>query len=567
MKISAMELTKPSDNGLSPFPMLSLGTVVVLTGRNGSGKTRLLKLIEKTVGDLQAGSMDSPLQLKIEEDGEEVFLTADNAHCIEVVNYSHFDAQLQSPKDFTPYVIHKAKDILQVCNYEETALNSLLLLEDLANGYSEEFRDGREFEHFSKHFAQVLGLQIEKDPNTGALKLFGQEIEEAGLSPGQQYLLRIAIACYRNQNNAKMIFLMDEPELHLHPKALIEFMNQMRQKFTAAQFVISTHSLELISYFSVTERNAATILHLDHGKVGILRSNSEALVKGLIGSDENLFAIQQLMAMPDEYACNKFAAEAFDAPLTLPATGNDPQVKMLFPLFQEGDTVVDYGAGKGRFLEELALEDLALEDKRTHIAEKIQYYAFDPDDKDAAQCKRVMERYGSTEKNYSNSITDVLQKLSGKADYVLLVNVLHEIETKYWCEIFHNIHELLKDGGKLIIVEREELTIGERAYDNGFLVITQGGADALFGEGNYRRDTHPKKAYIVKYAVEKLALQVTEEKVRQCVAQIRQHAWNQIAQLKQPDPLQNDLGKYQAGIKLAFQLHQYANASLILGEV
>ena len=28
-----------------------------------------------------------------------------------------------------------------------------------------------------------------------------------------------------------------------------------------------------------------------------------------------------------------------------------------------------------------------------------------------------------------------------------------------------------------------------------------------------------------------------------------------------------DLEKYQAGIKLAFQLHQYANASLILGEV
>lgn len=566
MKISAMELTQSSKNGLSKFPMLSLGTVIVLTGRNGSGKTRLLKLIEQTVCDLQAGRMNSPLQLKIEENGEEVFLTPDNADCIEVVNYSHFDAQLQSPKDFTPYVIHKAKDILQVCDYEETALNSLLLLEDLAHGYSEEFRDGTEFEHFSNHFAQVLGLQIEKDPDTGELKLFGQTIQEAGLSPGQQYLLRIAIACYRNRDNAKMIFLMDEPELHLHPKALIEFMNQMRKKFTAAQFIISTHSLELISYFSVTERNAATILHLEHGKVGILRSNSEALVKGLIGSDENLFAIQQLMAMPDEYACNKFAAEAFDDPLTLPATGNDPQVGMLFPLFQEGDTVVDYGAGKGRFLEELALEDLALGDQQTHIAEKIQYYAFDPDDKDAAQCRQVMERYGSTEQNYSNNITEFLQTLSGKTDYVLLVNVLHEIETKYWREIFHNIRELLKDGGKLIIVEREELTIGERAHENGFLVITKEGADALFGEGNFRRDTHPQKAYIVKYTVEKQGLQVTEEQVAQCVAGIMRHAQDQIAQLKHPDPPRDDLGKYQAGIKLAFQLHQYANASLILSE-
>lgn len=562
LKISAMELTKSSEDGLLPFPMQSLGTTVVLTGRNGSGKTRLLKLIEKTIRNLQSGNMDSPLQLTIEEGGKEVFLTVDNANCIEVVNYSHFDAQLQSPKGFTPYVIQKAKDILQVCNYEETALNSLLLLEDLANGYSEEFKDGREFERFSNGFAKDLGIQIKKDPDTGELQLFGQSIEKAGLSPGQQYLLRIAIACYRNQNKPQIIFLMDEPELHLHPEALISFMNQMRQKFATAQFIISTHSLELISYFSVTERNNATILHLDCGKVGILRSNSEALVKGLIGSDKNLFAIQQLMAMPDEYACNKFAAQTFDPPLTLPATGKDPQVETLIPLFCEGDIVVDYGAGKGRFFEELALAD-----QENNTAKGIKYYAFDPDNKDAAQCKQVMKRYGSSEKNYSNNIDEFLQTLNKKVDYVLLVNVLHEIEPIYWCEVFNNIHELLNDSGKLIIVEREELTIGERAYTNGFLVITPSGANELFGEKNYRKETHNNKKYIVKYTVQKQALQVTPEKVQQCIAQIRQYALEQITMLKHSDPPWDDLGKYQAGIKLAFQLHQFANASLILNKV
>lgn len=561
MKISAMELPRPSDDGLSPFPIFSLGDVVILTGCNGSGKTRLLKLIEKTIRALQAGHASSPLQLKIEENGGESALTTENASYIQVVNYSHFDAQLQSPKGFTPYVIHKAKDILQVCNYEETALNSLLLLEDLAQGYSEEFQDGKQFEYFSANFAQVFGLHIERDPGTNKLKLFGQSIEEAGLSPGQQYLLRIAVACYRNQNNPNMIFLMDEPELHLHPEALISFMNQMRKKFADAQFVISTHSLELISYFSVIEGGNATILHLNQGKVDIFRSNSEALVKGLIGSDENLFAIQQLMTMPDEYACNKFAAQSYDAPLTLPATGRDPQVEFVLPIFHEGDTVVDYGAGKGRFFEELALED-----QENHIAEKIKYYAFDPDDKDATRCKMVMERYGSTEKNYSNHIEDILEKLSGKVDYVLLVNVLHEIDIKYWCEIFGNIYTLLKDSGKLIIVERETLTIGERAYDNGFLVITPEGANALFVGGNYQRDTHSKKNYIVKYTVEKEALHITKEKVQECVAQIKQHALIQIAQLKRRQSPQGYLGRYQAGIQLAFQLHQYANASLILGE-
>lgn len=556
-----MELPRPSDDGLSPFPLLTLGDVVVLTGCNGSGKTRLLKLIEKSIRDLQAGHADSPLHLKIEESGTESALTPENSNCIQVVNYSHFDAQLQSPKNFTPYVIHKAKDILQVCNYEETALNSLLLLEDLAHGYSEEFQDGQQFDYFSKKFARIFGLQIERVSGTNELKLFGQSIEKARLSPGQQYLLRIAVACYRNQNNANMIFLMDEPELHLHPEALISFINQMREKFANAQFIVSTHSLELISYFSVTEGGSATILHLNQGRVGILRSNSEALVRGLIGSDKNLFAIQQLMAMPDEYACNKFAAQSYDLPLTLPATGQDPQVEFVLPIFREGDTVLDYGAGKGRFFEELALED-----QENHIAKKIKYYAFDPDTKDAARCKMIMERYGSSEKNYSNQIEDLLQNLSGKVDYVLLVNVLHEIDTKYWCEIFGNIYTLLKDSGKLIIVERETLTIGERAYDNGFLVITPAGADALFSAENYQRNIHSKKNYIVKYTVDRKALHITKEKVQECITQIKQHALMQIAQLKHLQPPSEYANRYQAGIQLAFQLHQYANASLLLDE-
>ena len=561
MKISAMELPRHSDDGLSPFPLLTLGNIVILSGCNGSGKTRLLKLIEKSIRDLQAGHANPPLQLRIEESGEESVLTPENANCIQVVNYSHFDAQLQTPTDFTPYVIHKAKDILQICNYEETALNSLLLLEDLAHGYSEEFQDGKQFDYFSKNFAPVFGLQIERVTGTNELKLFGQSMEEAKLSPGQQYLLRIAVACYRNRNNPNMIFLMDEPELHLHPEALICFINQMREKFANSQFVISTHSLELISYFSVIEGGNATILHLNQGRVDILRSNSEALVKGLIGSDKNLFAIQQLITMPDEYACNKFAAQSYDPPLTLPATGRDPQVEFILPIFHEGDTVLDYGAGKGRFFEELALED-----QENHIAGKIRYYAFDVDDKDAARCKMIMERYGSSEKNYSNNIKDILKKLSGKVDYVLLVNVLHEIDTKFWCEVFGNIHTLLKDSGKLIIVERETLTIGERAYDNGFLVITSTGADALFAAGNYQRNTHSKKNYIVKYTVEKQALHITKEKVQECISQIKQHALMQIAQLKHSQSPQEYVNKYQAGIQLAFQLHQYANASLILDE-
>ncbi len=205
MKISAIELIE-SPTGLTPFCIPSLGEIVVISGSNGSGKTRLLKQIENHVNGLRHGVNDGTLKLTICEQDKNELLSIENVDKIELANYSHFDAYLQLPNGLTPYVIHKAKTLLQTCNYEETALNSLLLLEDMVKGYSEEFKDLSEFKRFSENIASAFHIKIEKDDQTGQLKLFGLDLDKAALSPGQQYLLRIAVACYCNIDNDKMVF-------------------------------------------------------------------------------------------------------------------------------------------------------------------------------------------------------------------------------------------------------------------------------------------------------------------------------------------------------------------------
>lgn len=560
MRVSAMKLTESKD-GLAPFFVPSLGKVVILSGNNGSGKTRLLKLLMQYVSAVQKGEEERYLNLKIchQEEGEgEVFGKA-NADQIKIVNYSHFDAQLQLPENFTPYVISKAKEVLETCNYEETALNSLLLLDDMAHGYSSEFRDGVQFNKFVDNYAKPFHIQVKRDEQNN-LKFFDNlEPKQAALSPGQLYLLRIAVACYRNVGSEKLIFILDEPELHLHPQAQIEMVKTLRGKFPQAQFWISTHSLALISYFTVTE-DSTTVLHIKDGKASILRSDSESLLEGLIGSEENRFAVNQLMAAPDEYACNKFAVECKGDAGVLGATGNDPQAELVRLMLKEGDTVVDYGVGKGRLLEELVLAG------GSDFIRGICYYAYDAFDDYANECREVMRQYGVPAENYYNEKTSLEKMVAGRADYVLLVNVLHEIDPEKWEEVFDTINHLLKEGGELVIVEREELMVGEAPYQNGFLMITCNGANELFGINGYDYEQHDKKKYIVKFKVKKKKLEVTRAKVKECVKAIQNDAFHEIAQIKHGEKI-NGFARYKAGLKLAFYLNQYANASLILNDL
>lgn len=560
MRISSINLVESKD-GLAPFSIPSLGNVVVLSGSNGSGKTRLLKLLGQYVNEMQKGREEKYLRIQIcMSEGEEKTFDIENASEVEVVNYSHYDAQLQLPKGFPPYVISKAKEVLQDCNYEETALNSFLLLEDMAYGYSEEFKDGAAFDEFVENFAAPFHIDVKRDDN-GHIKFFSDLFpEEAALSPGQQYLLRIAVACYCNKYKENLIFLLDEPELHLHPQAQIELIKTLRRKFSQTQFWIATHSLALISYLTVAEMST-TVLYLRDGKTDILRSNSGPLLEGLIGSEENRFAISQLMAAPDEYACNKFAAECRRPPDVVSAKGGDPQTELVRPIFKKNDVVVDFGVGKGRFLEELAFLE------EGNIVREICYYAYDRDNTNAEECKNVMSRYGVPEGHYYNSDSMLMEKVAGKADYVLLVNVLHEISPQYWEDVFGSIRDLLKDEGKLIIVEREELTVGEAPYSNGFLMMTKNGAVELFGINDCDYEQHDRKKYIVKYTIEKAKLMVAREKVLKCVDKIRQDAFQRIFEIKHDTNEKSDFEKYKDGIRLAFYLHQYANASLNLDEM
>jgi len=548
MKVSKIELTSKI-NGIEPFTMQSLGKFVILAGRNGSGKSRLLKLLENYCDNPYADEIKGKLKL-YDKDGKEMKdLKA------KLVNYSHYDAPLQKPNQFSPYVISKAKSNLKICDFEETALNALLYIEDLARGYSNGRPDKKKFGDFADFVNTVFDFELTIDKDNTPL-FSGQNINDAKLSPGQEYLLRMCVAIYCNDVPKDSILLLDEPETHLHPKAILELVDRLK-KFKFAQIWIATHSLALLA-----RSNPSSIYHMDNGNVCKLGSDSAPLIKGLIGGETGRFDLQQFIVSPDAFACNRFAYKCLAPSLTAKVGSSGEEFKPIVKdTVTEKSAIVDFGAGKGLFLGGLGPEDDKI---RTHI----DYYAYDKFKTDAKECESVMEKFGFTKDRYYNKIDDLREKLekTGGADYVFMVRVLHEIDPFEWVETFEDIAGLLKEGGALILVEHEELMYGEKPYDNGFLVPTKSAIEiigAKSGESvkckRYNRDN----SAIMVYTLPKPLLEkINEDTVSEMISEIMDYSLKKIHKIKNPKRKNGTRHTNKSGVSLAFWTHQYANAGL-----
>ena len=577
MKLSSIEL-RADVNGIKSFRAHSLGDVVLLAGSNGSGKTRLLKIIEKRLADwnrdefgntdvLISVENDAPLTKKSE---------ASQEFAIQTVNYSHFDAKLQTPDQFTPYVISKAKNLLTNHEYEETALNSFLYLTDMAKGYSKEFETGEIFDEFKTFAKKIFDIDINKTFDSFPA-IFGRPLASSFLSPGQQYLLRMAISCFiHREDNADepLIFLFDEPELHLHPKALLTLIDNLKETFSKSQFWISTHSLALIAHWSSLK--STTMLIMNNGTVTPFRSNSKSLLEGLIGSTDNRFELSKLIVTPSEYAINKFALECLCSPdvlsaiqrqhsdgTTLPENDSalipDRQAELVNDV---RGTILDFGAGQGRFLEELLYYWEYNEIRDANI----DYYAYDIDSRFSEQCKIAMQNCKVDESHYycgEEKYHHLMNNMHGMFDFVVLANVLHEIEPKYWEDVFKKISVALKDDGKLLILEKTELTDGETPFENGgFLILSKNDAQLLF-DGQV---VEKKGKSIVCFVVNKRGLSsIDADKIKACVKSIKNTSKQKISEIRDENKeVENERATFKNGIRLAFWTHQLANATIVL---
>jgi len=335
-------------------------------------------------------------------------------------------------------------------------------------------------ETLNRFLASTIGFEFDSEKSVMIVK--GEEKDLQAFqkyianhaSPGERNLFYISIflaslVAYRK--NDQLAIILDEPELHLHIDKIVDFIKTIITEFQNATLWVATHSIHLIPIFDFEES-----VYLRDGVIQKRGRGFYADVyESIVGTREDLTTFLQDISSWE--TIRYFEQCLFDEPETATANDEDPQIKGVFSELKEklenGVTVsvLDYGAGKGRFGE---IFDKLLDE---HSEYSLDYYTFDLDDE--KYTKYIIGKIKCHKEHYTPS-KNIHRPLF---DYVLLVNVLHEISPDKWIDIFKHIEQVLKNDGFLIFCEALTLNKGEfLGAKHGFLVLEEHSLRWLFGD-------------------------------------------------------------------------------------
>jgi predicted ATPase len=342
MRIKSLKLTdyKPIRN----IEIENLGDVVIIAGANGAGKTRLKHAIVQSIQSNPI--MDLTIEATRKEEAEEKYLNADTIFLkkgqqnhqftqyinsrkygqgqyvgslvqidskrnLETIKYNPISFQVADPDDIdTPWnwgyspFIDRWRDFMNYI-HQKVAAHKNKLAEELQENPAKTGSDILKkfplpLEKYKEVFADILpGKELQDinpaQPNEFRYKdISGQILPFSTLSSGEQEVVKILFDVARKEIRHS-IFIIDEPELHLHPTLtfkLIEALKSIGEHTN--QFIFLTHSADLISTYYTT----GNVFFIDTNQSGEnqahrlseLDTSHHDLVQ-LIGENLGLFAV------------------------------------------------------------------------------------------------------------------------------------------------------------------------------------------------------------------------------------------------------------------------------------
>ncbi|NTU44830.1 MAG: AAA family ATPase [Chlorobiaceae bacterium] len=508
--------------------MRKIGKTVLLAGRNGSGKTRILNLIRKQVENLaefhkrklaipsdimkiekmvETWQNDLEKMLRDSPDKEVDILSVRTKIKIQSDQISRYREMLERPDpitmdlpsqnisvvDFVPRGVYLAdwansnkQDWMEKANkakqlgVEHLTGATLPLIQKVMDrwvntthpglSYSDDEKNVSldDYERLQTIIHSFLGTKIGWNKD-GYSTIFDKPIAKAQLSDGQCVILQLCIAIYAQGGTlSNHVIFMDEPENHLHPSAVIDLLDAIKAKNPDGQIWIATHSIPLLSHF-----DESAIWFVEDGEVSHAGKKPERVLKGLLGDEDRISRLRDFTNLPAELARNRFAFECLCPSSVVETDSTDPQTIQLYEqlkvIWSGKKTIrlLDFGAGKGRLIANLS-------DYENVSPDSLDYYSYDLNHGDKETClKNISNLYNNPEARYFNSIEEIRSHLDDKSfDVIVMCNVLHEIRYSDWCNLFNSITALLKDDGYLLLIEDCRIPIGELPHVNGFLVLS-----------------------------------------------------------------------------------------------
>lgn len=635
MKITKISIPKKFiNNGLESVTMNRLGQIVLLAGKNGSGKSRLLNLISNTISQKprkhqveQAEENINVLKNAIILKDNELRVLQERLNELQGANINSIEKQIEKIKgklnryqselqksveifnwnlietdtideNFTivPF-IPKSLELKDSNGFTRNQLKSnaknidAVGINSLANGtfariqlvqeryYNATHQNSNIPQHEKdeaiseyeklKHLIHIflnteLDRNIESDPT-----LFGFPLGQSNLSDGQKVLIQLCLAIHcQNKALDRLILFLDEPENHLHPSVIIETIERVMKYIPNGQIWISTHSIPLLSAF-----DPSNIWFVENGKVAYAGTVPENVLGGLLGDEEQIAKLQDFISLPGILAMNRHAYESLFHPESMMTEKDDIQGLQIRDEIkkhlraQNKIRIIDYGAGKGRLLANI------IENSQMPIStliEKLDYIAFDVVDNDKQECLSFLKKiYPDYEKRYFNDLNSLFSEYDKESfDVVIMCNVLHEIDPNSWLKLFSpdgEVTSLLSEKGILLVVEDQEMLIGEKAYQKGFVVLDTPELKEVFCIKEQDTDfdySTAKDGRLKAHRIRKEYLErITIESRVKALKSLNKKASINILRIREQEI------NYKNGKKHGFWIQQLANTTLCLDEL
>jgi hypothetical protein len=573
MKVKKLIISKNDfqKTGISETEINIKSGIVGLFGKNGSGKTRILNIVENFVGSFKdykkksndylylTGAIPDFDSAMLWSNLENYIIRIDNSllQSLDLVmdNAGTVTFDQLYPSDSLPYTnILKTFQSKAYSWIIDTFMDGVQSFDE-----NEDDKSRKRMKLFKSLLSTFIGkdirLRLSKEKRH-YLELDGVEFKFNLLSPGEKILFYYCLILFiiqetKNINLKDCIIIIDEPELHLHPDAQIKLINALRDIIgDSGQCWIASHSLSILSILNYDE-----IFLVKNNKIICpSREIPKQSLLELMGVEGHIDRMSEFVQSITSWAYTNFMAQCFINPDSIPLVDvNDPQVEVFMNSIKEKNEfhILDFGAGKGRVISYL--------NDNYPNGKSILYSAMDNDPKSILELKKIK----NITKIYNNSDNLGLNNF----DYVLMCNVLHEISPLYWYEEFKKIFMSIKDDGFLIIIEDEVIPKGERPNEIGFLVLDQNELKVLFNMSDLPSLIKPKnekwKDRILCALINKKNIDaITPNSIIMAIELLKDRAYKHVVNLKKmPENKGRDINFSR---KYAFYSQMFINSTYAL---
>lgn len=393
------------------------------------------------------------------------------------------------------------------------------------------------------------------------------------ISRGQKVLLIYAVCLIKSlmfqlnmggvQTLDGAIVFIDEPEIYLHPSAVIGFIDSMREIVGKnGQIWLGTHAMCLLPHLKTEE-----IWTVYDGEVSSSRTDrGHKAIELLVGSEENVNKLYSFLQEPAKWAANKFAVESLLPAGQAEYRDRDPQMFQIAGVIDEklkaGEEIyiLDCGAGKGRL--PMMIRELFVQEQQ----KLIHYIPVEPDESRHEEIKLAAgEMLEGSEVILRNE--GIPGNYNGKIQVAVLCNVLHEIRPTKWFNELNLILKKLSDDGSIVICEDQHMKTGELPHELGFLVLNAEQLKDLFGLESNPVMYEPRQANyrgrLLCVEIPKKDSKVTKENVRLAVENLKGHLDTLIQGMRENGRERNETD----GRKYAFYCNMFVNCEFALKEL